>query len=150
MASHVCESGELAQVSRLRPFEAGTGATPFGLRAKQDAEKRRHEEEKAQKQAQVAAAKALLAKKRSHNKGQKLTDEEKAARLAAQRLLRACDKKRPRPGPPGRGSAEVQIGLGVEAHVVQGRGELINSRNLQQTLHSPMPIRSSSSTESSR
>ena len=52
---------------------------------------------------------------------------------------------------PGRGSAEVQQGIGLRARVTQERGELSNACCLQQTLHVPLQPEpdSSDSTSSS-
>ena len=115
------------------------------LRDKRKRERLRREAEKERKAADLAAAKALLAKKQPRRK---LGEDEKKARAAARRLVRACEKTG-KHCVPGSGSTEVQPGLGVQARVTRGRGELSNAHNLQQTLHSPSDIDISGTTSDS-
>ena len=78
------------------------------LRERQAAEQARRKAEKERKDAEVAAAKSLLAAKKPHRKG-KMTAAEKDARKRARQLLRACEKKG-REGVGGGGSTEAQRG----------------------------------------
>ena len=94
------------------------------LRQRQAAEQARRKAETERRDAELTAAKTLLAAKKPHRK---TTAVEKEARKRAKQLLRACEKKG-RQGLGGGGSAEVQRSAGLEAVVKrERRGELSNA-----------------------
>ena len=93
------------------------------MREKQQKELQRRAAEKAAKAAKVEAANALLARRLPHRA---LEPSEKAARTAAGRLLCACEKGSRYSDLPGRGSAEVQQGIGLQE---RGEDVLVHSLN---------------------
>ena len=140
------EQGEPSSASSAKAAAPGARTEPSLhvklLREKKAKEQARKVAAKQQREGELVAARTLLAQPTKHRR---LTDEEKAARKEARRLVRANEGPKRRKAGPRTGDTEVARGHELQAVTTKGRGPLCNERSLQQTLEQVGEVLSSSS-----